>query len=39
MECENGNKVEGLKKMSTMSKGLERQKEVQRRKKKCIRLY
>ena len=38
VECEKGNKVEGLKKMSKIStsKGLERQKEVQREKDKEI---
>ena len=34
MECEKENKVEGLKKMSKISKGLEIQKEVQREKDK-----
>ena len=36
MECEKENKVEGLKKMSKISKGLRRQKEVQREKDKEI---
>ena len=34
MKCEKGNKVEGMKKMSNISKGLERQTEIQRKKTK-----
>ena len=36
MECEKGNKVEGLKKMSKISKRLDRQREAQREKDKEI---
>ena len=39
MKCEKGNKVEGLKKMSNISKGLERQTEIQREKDKKIEDY